>query len=184
MNKFITENGLIYHCYFVYLHGNLASMARRPKSKCVIILQTCLLTGTLDALAAILISYKIPPAIIFKFIASGWFGRQAMSGGTYMIVFGLIFHYLIAAFFTVILFLLYPRVVKILKSRYLVGIVYGLAIWGIMNYVVLPMTNIPKSHGHLELISLLKGIVALIVCIGLPVALIADNEMTKNPQPV
>ncbi|MDO3626392.1 hypothetical protein Q3A68_09335 [Mucilaginibacter sp. BT774] len=159
-------------------------MARRPKSKCVIILQTCLLTGTLDALAAILISYKIPPAIIFKFIASGWFGRQAMSGGTYMIVFGLIFHYLIAAFFTVILFLLYPRVVKILKSRYLVGIVYGLAIWGIMNYVVLPMTNIPKSHGHLELISLLKGIVALIVCIGLPVALIADNEMTKNPQPV
>jgi hypothetical protein len=46
------------------------------------------------------------------------------------------------------------------------------------------MTNIPKSHGHLELISLLKGIAALIICIGLPVALIADREMAKTSQPI
>src|SRR5437868_6245979 len=137
-------------------------MERRAKSKFVTVLQTCLLTGTLDALAAILISYKIPPAVIFKFIASGWFGREAMAGGTSMILFGLIFHYLIAAFFAVALFWLYPRTVKLLKNKYLIGIIYGLAIWIIMNYAVLPMTNVPKSHGHLELISLLKGITALI----------------------
>lgn len=159
-------------------------MERRPKSKFVTVLQTCLLTGTLDALAAILISYKIPPAVIFKFIASGWFGREAMSGGTSMILYGLIFHYLIAAFFTVTLFWLYPQIIKLVKKKYLVGILYGLAIWIIMNYIVLPMTNIPKSHGHLELISLLKGIAALIICIGLPVALIADNEMSNTSQVV
>lgn len=157
-------------------------MERRPKSKFVTVLQTCLLTGTLDALAAILISYKIPPAVIFKFIASGWFGREAMSGGTSMILYGLIFHYLIAAFFTVTLFWLYPQIIKLVKKKYLVGILYGLAIWIIMNYIVLPMTNIPKSHGHLELISLLKGIAALIICIGLPVALIADNELCQTKQ--
>ncbi|MBS1523278.1 MAG: DUF1440 domain-containing protein [Bacteroidetes bacterium] len=158
-------------------------MERRSKSKFVTVLQTCLLTGTLDAFAAILISYKIPPAVIFKFIASGWFGKEAMSGSTSMILWGLIFHYLIAAFFTVTLFFLYPRIVKILKNKYLIGIIYGLAIWVIMNYVVLPMTNIPKRHGHLELVSLLKGIAALIICIGIPVALIADHEMSKAPQP-
>ncbi len=157
-------------------------MERRPKSKFVTILQTCLLTGTLDALAAILISYKIPPAVIFKFIASGWFGREAMSGGTSMVLCGLIFHYLIAAFFTVTLFWLYPQTVKVLKNKYFIGIIYGLAIWIIMNYVVLPMTNIPKSHGRLELTSMLKGIVALIICIGLPVTLIADHEMPKTNQ--
>lgn len=160
-------------------------MERRPKSKFVTVLQTCLLTGTLDAFAAILISYKIPPAVIFKFIASGWFGKEAMSGGTSMILWGLIFHYLVAAFFTVALFFLYPRIVKILKNKYLIGIIYGLAIWVIMNYIVLPMTNIPKGHAHLELISLLKGIAALITCIGLPVALIIDHEMavtTKRAQ--
>jgi hypothetical protein len=105
-----------------------------------------------------------------------------MSGGASMILCGLIFHYLIAAFFTVTLFLLYPQVLKILKNRYLIGITYGLAIWSIMNYGVLPMTNIPKGHGHPELISLLKGIAALTICIGLPVALIADHEMAKANQ--
>ena len=159
-------------------------MERRPKSKFVTVLQTCLLTGTLDALAAILISYKIPPAVIFKFIASGWFGREAMSGGTSMVLYGLIFHYLIAAFFTVTLFWLYPQIIKLVKNKYLAGILYGLVIWVIMNYIVLPMTNIPKSHGRLELISLLKGISALIICIGLPVALIADNELSKTNQAV
>lgn len=158
-------------------------MERRRKNKFVTILQTCLLTGTLDALAAILISYRIPPAIIFRFIASGWFGREAMSGGTSMILYGLIFHYLIAAFFTVILFWLYPCMVKVLKNKYLTGIIYGLAIWVIMNYLVLPMTNIPKGHGHLQLISLFKGIAALIICVGLPVALIADHEIVKTTQP-
>jgi hypothetical protein len=158
-------------------------MERRPRSKFVTVLQTCLLTGTLDAFAAILISYKIPPAVIFKFIASGWFGREAMSGGTSMVLCGLIFHYLIAAFFTVTLFWLYPWVVKVLRNKFFIGIIYGLAIWVIMNYVVLPMTNIPKGRGHLELISLLKGVAALIICIGLPVVLIADHEMSKTSQP-
>ena len=155
-------------------------MERRSKSKFVTVLQTCLLTGTLDALAALLISYKIPPAVIFKFIASGWFGRQAMSGGTSMILWGLVFHYLIAAFFTATLFWLYPRIVNVLKNKYMIGILYGLVIWIIMNYIVLPITNIPKSNSHLELISLLKGIAALIICVGLPVALIADKEMNTS----
>ena len=98
-------------------------MERRPKSKFVTVLQSCLLTGTLDAFVAILISYKIPPAVIFKFIASGWFGREAMSGGTSMVLWGLIFHYLIAAFFTVTLFWLYPLIAKVLKNKYLISII-------------------------------------------------------------
>jgi hypothetical protein len=155
-------------------------MERRPKSQFVTILQTCLLTGTLDALAAILISYKIPPAVIFRFIASAWFGKEAMSGGTSMVLWGLIFHYLIAAIFSVTLFLLYPGMINIIRNKYLAGIAYGLAIWVIMNFIVLPFSNIPKSHGHLGLEALIKGISALIICVGTPVALIADNFYKSN----
>jgi uncharacterized membrane protein YagU involved in acid resistance len=158
-------------------------MENRGRTKSMTILLTCLLTGTLDALAAMLISYKIPPAIIFKFIASGWFGRPAMSGGNEMVLAGLIFHYLIAAIFSVSLFLLYPNIIKVLKNKYLTGFIYGLAIWAIMNYLVLPFTNIPKSHGSLNLVGLLKGIAALVICVGLPIALMADNFYSKkNPQ--
>jgi hypothetical protein len=155
-------------------------MPNRRKSKSITILLTCLLTGTLDAIAAILISYKIPPAVIFKFIASGWFGRPAMSGGTGMVLWGLIFHYLIATIFSVLFFQLYPEIIRILKNKYFTGIVYGLLIWVVMNYVVLPFTNIPHGHGHINTISLIKGIAALIICVGVPIALMADN-FYKNP---
>lgn len=155
-------------------------MSNRPKSKFITILITCLLTGTLDAIAALLISYKIPPVIIFKFIASGWFGKQAMSGGIGTVLWGLIFHYLIAAIFSVVFFQLYPVAIKILRDKYFTGVVYGLIIWVIMNYVVLPFTNIPHGHGHIQAIGLIKGIAALIICVGIPIALMADN-FYKNP---
>jgi hypothetical protein len=155
-------------------------MPNRPKSKFITILLVCLLTGTLDAIAALLISYKVPPVIIFKFIASGWFGKQAMSGGIGMVLWGLVFHYLIATIFSVILFQLYPVVIKILRDKYFTGIIYGLLIWVVMNYLVLPFTNIPHGHGHIQAIGLIKGIAALIICVGIPIALMADN-FYKNP---
>jgi hypothetical protein len=166
--------------YITSSKNQFPGMPNRPKSKFITILLTCLLTGTLDAIAALLISYKIPPAIIFKFIASGWFGRPAMSGGTGMVLFGLIFHYLIATVFSVIFFQLYPRVIRILKNKYFTGIVYGLLIWLIMNYIVLPFTNIPHGHGHVQTIGLIQGIAALIICVGIPIALMAD-KFYKNP---
>src|ERR1700748_3195202 len=109
-------------------------MPNRPKSLFITIVLTSLLTGTLDALAAILISHRVPPAFIFKFIASGFFGRQAMGGGTAMVLWGLVFHYLIAASFSIVLFLLSPAVIRVLKNKYLSGLIYGLLIWLIMYY--------------------------------------------------
>ncbi len=152
----------------------------REKSKSMTILLTCLLTGTLDAIAAILISYKIPPAIIFKFIASGWFGRPALSGGTGMVLMGLIFHYIIAAGFSVSLFLAYPVMTRIFKNKYLAGLTYGILIWLVMNFIVLPFTNIPKSHTHINAAGLIKGVAALVICVGMPIALIADHFYRKN----
>lgn len=156
-------------------------MANPVKSKFLLLLLTCLLTGTLDAMAALIISYKIPPATIFKFIASGWFGVSAFKGGTDMVVWGILFHYLIAAIFTVACFQIYPVMIRIFKNKYLTGIIYGLVIWLIMNYLVLPYTNIHRSNAHIDIAGLIKGIAALIICIGLPVALIADkyNKNTK-----
>jgi len=155
-------------------------MANPGKSKFLLLLLTSLLTGTLDAMAAILISYKIPPAFIFKFIASGWFGSAAFKGGTEMVIWGLLFHYLIAAIFTIICFLLYPGAVRIFKNKYFTGVIYGLAVWLIMNFAVLPFTNIHKGPTHINTIGLIKGIGALIICVGIPVAVIADNHYGKS----
>ena len=150
-------------------------MALRRKSMFMTLLLISLLTGTLDAIAAILISYKIPPAFIFKFIASGWFGPDAFKGGTGMVLWGLLFHYLIAAILSIICFLLYPAMAGRISNKYITGIIYGLAIWVIMNFGVLPFTNIHKGPAHIDAIGLIKGIAALMICVGIPVAVIADN---------
>lgn len=60
-------------------------------------------------------------------------------------------HYLIAPIFSVSLFLLYPNIIKLLKNKY-VTIIYGMARWAIMGYVVLPLTNITKSYASVILI--------------------------------
>lgn len=55
-----------------------------------------LIAGTLDILAAIYLLAGGNAAGVLKYIAAGAFGQAALAGGTEMIVFGLLFHYIIA----------------------------------------------------------------------------------------
>lgn len=137
-----------------------------------------LLAGTLDGLAALILNYKINPALIFRFIASGVFGKAAFAGAEEMIVAGVIFHYLIAYAFTVAFYLLYPFSYSVLKNKYVVAIVYGGIAWLIMNLVVVPLSKIGP---HLiKPIDIITGVCILIICVGLPVALMADRKHFKK----
>ncbi|HEY6503775.1 MAG TPA: hypothetical protein VIZ28_07375 [Chitinophagaceae bacterium] len=142
---------------------------------------TALLAGTLDIAAAI-IKYYIEkgkgPAPIFKFIASGVFGKEAFSGGRLMIVWGVVFHFMIAFIFTVVLFLIYPLVIKWIKNKFVTGILYGLLVWVIMNQAVLPLSHTPKFP--FDITQAIIAALILISMIGLPVALIADNYYKKK----
>lgn len=144
-------------------------------SKTLTILRLCLLTGTLDAIAALIISSKTPPMVIFQYIASGWFGSKAFSGGITMMLWGILFHYLIASVWSILLFLLYPSFSAFLKTKYLVAIVYGVIIWLIMNRLVLPLTHVPKRTVPPTGSTIFKGILALILCVGLPISLVANK---------
>ncbi|MFB9841517.1 hypothetical protein [Mucilaginibacter ginsenosidivorans] len=150
------------------------------ENKVKTLVSLCLLTGTLDAMAALLIGYKVSPAVIFQFIASGWFGKAAFAGGTAMVLWGILFHYLIASAFSIVFFILYPGFIQVLKNKYLTGVVFGLMTWAIMNLAVLPLTNIPKRAGGVKPLSLIEGIVALIIAIGIPVAVITERYYRKR----
>ncbi|MEP6595489.1 MAG: hypothetical protein ABJA71_06060 [Ginsengibacter sp.] len=143
------------------------------KSPFKTILATGLIAGTLDAIAAI-INYTINggklPAGIFQYIASGAVGKQAFTGGTGMVVLGIIFHYTIAFAFTLFFFLVYPRINLLSKNKILTGIAYGIFVWLIMNLIVLPMSNIPSSPFNIKQAIIAAAI--LILAIGLPVSMI------------
>ncbi|MGQ0739927.1 MAG: hypothetical protein ACT4OJ_12790 [Bacteroidota bacterium] len=141
-----------------------------------IILITGLLTGLLDGLAAI-IQFSINggknPANIFKFIASGVFGKQAFAEGNIMLFWGVLFHFLIALLFTAFFFLVFPKIKWLGKNKVLAGTGYGIFVWAVMNLLVLPLSNtrpLPFDAGKAAIAALI-----LVACIGLPVSLMAGK---------
>jgi len=137
------------------------------------ILLTGLLTGTIDALLAVIISYNIPAATIFKFIASGVFGKAAFGPDTEMIYYGILFHYCIALAWATTFFLLYDKLLSRLKVRSVVILVMGLVIWGIMNLVVLPLSHTPPQP--FNIVGAILNLVVLILAFGVPVTIIAGK---------
>jgi len=145
------------------------------------ILQAGLIAGTLDILSAFIYYYiksgKTNFLVIFKFIASGIFGKAAGEGGTDMILAGFILHYAIAFSFTVFFFWLYPKVHVMSKNRIVTAIVYGLFVWFVMNLIVVPLSN--TVHRPFNVANAIINMCILIICIGLPLSFIANVYFKK-----
>ena len=142
------------------------------------ILRTGLLAGTLDILAAILILAKGNAVGTLKFIASGIFGKEAFSGGYGMVVLGGLFHFFIATSFAAIYFLAYPRLPFLNKSKWISGMLYGVFVWAVMNLVVVPLSNVAQRPFAWD--AALKNMAILAVCIGLPIAFLADQFYSQS----
>lgn len=136
-----------------------------------------LVVGTLDGAAAMIWSYAATGTFslrVFKFIASGLFGKKAYTGGHIMILWGLLIHYYIALTFSFILLLSYPFVRHRFLSKYIVGFVYAIGIWVVMDLIIVPISHVHPTEFVLvnELIAL--GI--LVLCVGMPISLLADHH--------
>ncbi len=143
-----------------------------------IILRAGLLAGTLDILAAILILAKGNAEGTLKFIASGVFGNMAFSGGYDMVALGTVFHYFIATSFAAGYFLVYPRLPLLQKNKWASGVLFGLFVWAVMNLLAVPLSHAPQ--GPFAWDSALKNMAILVVCIGLPIAWLAERFYSTN----
>ena len=145
------------------------------------VLTTGAIAGTLDILAACISAYiqrGMSPERLLQFVASGLFGTDAFTGGFSMAIIGLVMHYMIATSWTVLFFLLYPRLKFLRRNIIVSGIIYGAFVWVIMNLVILPVTNIPKSS--FKLTSALIGMVILMLMIGIPNAIGAGKYFRRG----
>jgi hypothetical protein len=137
-------------------------------------LKAGLVVGSLDIGAAFLQYYLKTgrnPLGILPFIASGVFGKKAFTGGTEMMVLGLLFHYLIATTWAFIFYYMIIRLPLFRRSWIATGIIYGLLVWCVMNLVVVPLSNTPSRTFTLS--GTLIGMGILVCCIGLPLAFMA-----------
>ena len=154
--------------------------AKSTKANCLplpaVIILSILVVGTLDLTAAYIDFYiasgKNPFTIVPKYISSAVLGMKAFSGDTGTIILGMGLHYIIAAIFTIFFFLIYPRLGELKSRRFLLGILYGIFMWSIMRFIVVPASNAPLQP-PIEWDKALRAISILIVMIGLPLSFIA-----------
>jgi hypothetical protein len=144
---------------------------------------TGLVAGTLDAWGAIIIYFVQTgkdPFNVFRFIASGVFGQTALSGGVPMALWGIAFHYIIAFGWTVLFFLLAGRFLFLTRNWIISGIIYGIFVWLMMNLVVMPASLAHMKTGPKEWAGIIKGVLILIVCVGLPVSYSARRYLKNS----
>ena len=140
-----------------------------------------IIAGTLDALAAIINYYASTgknPVRVFVFIASGVFGKDAYASSQSIAVFGVLFHYLIAIIFSVFYFLIYPMLRFLRINKFFSAFLYGIFVWLIMNFIVVPLSNTAPLPFHIK--GALLAILILIICVGIPICFIANSFYKKH----
>jgi hypothetical protein len=138
-----------------------------------------LVGGSLDILYAF-IGYAplgVTPIQILHAIASGWLGRVAYSGGVATATLGLASHMFINCVAAAIFVMASRRIDLLTRRPVLSGAVFGLAMFGVMNYVVVPLSAAivgPPTGVHYPL-----GILVHMFLIGVPIALFARQESRR-----
>lgn len=143
------------------------------------ILKAGLIAGSLDILLAFANAWwssGVSPLRVLQFIASGLLGQKAFQPSYGIALLGLALHFFIAFFWTVLFFIIYHHYKRMVRSPFLQGVFYGLFVWSIMNLLVLPLTNVPRSD--FQWLGAIKGIVILIIAIGLPLAYFARKKLS------
>ena len=139
-----------------------------------------LLVGVLD-LSDAFIFYAlrgIPPVRILQGIAGGIYGRAALGMGHRAALIGLVCHFFIA-FSATTVFLLAARKLPLGRQPWLYGSLFGIALYIVMNYVVLPLSKIGLRPTP-PLVPLINGVAALVFCIGIPLAFIARRYVPQR----
>jgi hypothetical protein len=142
------------------------------------VLLTTLVAGTLDILAAhvdLTIRTGAFPARMFYVIAAGAIGlKNALNGGPGIILLGVLIHYFIAFSFTLLFYLLYPAITRLSQNKYFNGALYGVVVWGTMNFIVLPLTALPNKPFVFNIQAII-GCLVLMVVLGIPISIMAHK---------
>jgi hypothetical protein len=129
--------------------------------------------GALDAVDAVVFFglRGVAPARIFQGIAAGLLGRPAFQGGQGVVALGVALHFLIALLIVITCYLMSGGLRILIDRPWICGPVFGLGAYGVMNYVVIPLSA--TRAGAFAWPVFLNGIGIHMAGIGVPSALFA-----------
>ena len=132
-----------------------------------------LIAGTLDICAAFLYAWLrggVSPIRVLHAVASGLLGAAAFQGGGKTAVLGLALHFLIATIWTAVFYFASRRLLFLIERPVTFGLLYGVAVYLFMNFVVLPLSNVAGRPSPIS--ARLINMLIIMFCVGLPIALI------------
>lgn len=109
------------------------------------------------------------PARVLQAIASGLVGSVAYMGGWLTVVLGALLHTMIATGVVLVLHLAVRRWPALVTRPVPAGAFYGVMVWAVMQFVVLPLSQL--RMGQREPAGMARAIVIHILFVGIPAAL-------------
>jgi hypothetical protein len=132
-----------------------------------------LVVGALDATDGVIFFglQGLNPIQVLQFIASGVLGAAAFTGGIATAGVGVLVHFAITAV-VVSIYILASQRIPLIRSQWIIfGLLYGAAVWAVMNLIVLPLTAVAPSS--ITTAAALNGVIGHALFVGLPSAFFA-----------
>jgi hypothetical protein len=117
--------------------------------------------GLLDLWAAALIN-GVTLDVIMRAVARGLLGAEAMQGGTSTAVLGLVLHVLMSLLIAAIYGAATLPLPVLLRRWVLFGVLFGLGVFVVMNYVVVPLSAIGRPPAFHSLAFALQHVLAMV----------------------
>jgi hypothetical protein len=134
-----------------------------------------LVAGTFDITYATGFSYAmrgVSPTRVLHFVASGLLGQGAYQGGAGTAALGLALHYFNALLVTSAFFAAAALRPALVRRPVVAGALYGLGVYAVMNYVVIPLSRIGPRPAPATA-TWVTGVLVHMFLIGVPIALAA-----------
>ena len=120
----------------------------------------------------------VTPLRIGRSVAAGLVGVDAArAGGTGLGLFGLLLHFTMATIIAAIYFGAARNIRLLVDKAVPCGIAYGLVTYGVMNYVVMPLSAIHSVGDSGPTYIRITGMLVHMFLIGLPIALITRRGL-------
>jgi hypothetical protein len=159
-------------------------MEQMKQSKTIkaIVLGT-LVAGTLDISEALIyaIARGHSASGVLQFIASGVAGEKAFTGPAGFVMLGMLIHYFITLSWITFFVLTARRYRGLLARPLITGVVFGCVIYVVMNFIVLPISGFGR-HPHFTWIGTSNAVLALVCCIGIPLAYLSRSVLHAAPK--
>ena len=136
-----------------------------------------LILGTLRLIDTLLFAWfttQTPPIVVAQFLASGALGVAAFAGGPVIALLGVIIHYGVSFVVAAVFILSASRLPVLRRNAILGGLLYGVAVYLVMNFIVLPLSAAPPLEYSLPI--LIYGIILTALEIGLPLGIIVQRN--------